>query len=158
MREGRAGVRVFRRAGGRPVAAIEAFPRSADWVVRAQFEPLPDGSLVSYGYTRESAARRTEVAGLLRFELGGQGYELRPLGDEQALLLVFADATTGVSTKAPGRFLDVVRPPEGSVELDFNRAYLPPCAFSNEFNCPLPPAGHRFAVAVTAGEASVSFG
>jgi uncharacterized protein (DUF1684 family) len=38
------------------------------------------------------------------------------------------------------------------VQLDFNRAYLPPCAFSDEFNCPLPPGDHRFDAEVTAGE------
>ena len=72
-----------------------------------------------------------------------------------ALFLVFADATTGTQSKPPGRFLVVPRPPDGEageVEIDFNRAYLPPCAFSDEFNCPLPPPAHRLAVAVTAGE------
>jgi uncharacterized protein (DUF1684 family) len=70
---------------------------------------------------------------------------------------VFADRTTGDATKPPSRFLIVPLPAPsvlsaGRVTLDFNRAFLPPCAFSDHFNCPLPPAGHRFELAITAGE------
>lgn len=157
LREGRAGMRIFDRARGRAVAAIDAFPPSPEWVVEGSFEPLLDGAVVAYGYALESAARDTVVAGVLRFELGGRQYETMPLGDEQSLLLVFADLTTGSETKAPGRFLEIDRPPgiAGKVRLDFNRAYLPPCAFSDEFNCPLPPREHRLAVPVRAGETFV---
>jgi uncharacterized protein (DUF1684 family) len=158
-REGRIGVRVFEHALAGSVAGIEAFEPSAEWVVRGRFEPLPPGTVAGYGYALESTTRDTEVAGVVTFELDGRRYETQVLGDEDTLQLVFADATTGVSTKPPGRFLAIPRPAgggAGEVTLDFNRAYLPPCAFSDEFNCPLPPPGHRLAVAVTAGEARVS--
>jgi uncharacterized protein (DUF1684 family) len=159
FREGRAGMRIFDPARAATVAAIDAFPPSAEWVIEGRFDPLPDGAVVAYGYALESAARDTVVAGILRFELAGREYETRPLGDDDSLLLVFADLTTGSETKPPGRFLDVARPSGGAgeVQLDFNRAYLPPCAFSDEFNCPLPPPAHRLAVAVTAGETFASF-
>jgi len=80
-----------------------------------------------------------------------------PLLDDGSLLLVFADRTTGTGTRPPGRFLLIASTADGlarpgKVSLDFNRAYLPPCAFSDEFNCPLPPSHHRFDLAVTAGE------
>jgi hypothetical protein len=160
LREGRAGVRVFEHARSGSVTGIDAFPYAPEWVIDGVFEPLPLGTSAPYGYALESAPRVTEVAGTLTFELLGRRYETMPLVDEGSLLLVFADATTGVSTKAPGRFLDIPRPPVGTdrVRLDFNRTYLPPCAFSDEFNCPLPPADHRFAGAVTAGETFVSSG
>lgn len=160
VREGRMGVRVFDHARAGTVAELESFPFAQEWVVAGAFEPLPARTRVGYGYALESAPRETEVAGILRFDLGGRSYETRPMRDGDALLLVFADATTGERTKPPGRFLDVVAPDNGAgvVELDFNRAVLPPCAFSDEFNCPLPPPEHRLAVAVEAGEAQVFAG
>ena len=94
---------------------------------------------------------------MVSFTLAGREYETTPLQDSDSLLLVFADRTTGELSKPPARFLRIPLPSGGADEpgpvmLDFNRAYLPPCAFSDEFNCPLPPVGHRFDVAITAGE------
>ena len=68
---------------------------------------------------------------------------------------MFADATNGDSTYSVGRFLFVVPNEDGTVTLDFNLAVLPPCAFSYNFNCPLPPAQNRFAVPIEAGEKNV---
>jgi uncharacterized protein (DUF1684 family) len=155
VRDGRTGIRVFEHARAGSIAELEAFPFSAEWIVPGRFEPLPPGTVVGYGYALEAAPRQTEVAGVLSFELDGRRYETQPFEDDGALFLVFADATTGTGSKPPGRFLRIARPsggPAGDVEIDFNRAYLPPCAFSDEFNCPLPPPAHRLAVAVTAGE------
>ena len=42
-----------------------------------------------------------------------------------------------------------------AITLDFNRAYLPPCAFNYNFNCPMPPAENRFSFKVEAGEKNV---
>ena len=36
--------------------------------------------------------------------------------------------------------------------LDFNKAYNPYCAYSNDYNCPIPPKENRLAVAISAGE------
>lgn len=70
---------------------------------------------------------------------------------------MFADRTTGTGSKPPSRFLLIELPTgglgqAGPVVIDFNRAVLPPCAFSDEFNCPLPPSHHRLDAEVTAGE------
>jgi uncharacterized protein (DUF1684 family) len=70
-------------------------------------------------------------------------------------MIVFSDATSGQSSYSVGRFLMVAPNPDGSITLDFNRAYLPPCAFSYNFNCPMPPAENRFPFAVLAGEKNV---
>jgi len=40
----------------------------------------------------------------------------------------------------------------GSVDLDFNKAYNPPCAFTPYATCPLPPAQNRLKVKIEAGE------
>lgn len=75
-----------------------------------------------------------------------------PSGTLQA---VFGDATNGASTYS-FRFLTLPAPDaDGRTVADFNRAYLPPCAFVDHFVCPYPPTGNRLAVPVEAGEKSV---
>lgn len=66
--------------------------------------------------------------------------------------LPFRDATSGAETYGAGRYLDVAVGPGGHVELDFNRAYHPSCAYSGRYSCPLPPAENMLTVPVRAGE------
>ena len=41
---------------------------------------------------------------------------------------------------------------DGTVDLDFNRAYNPPCAFTKFATCPLPPHENHLALEIAAGE------
>jgi len=59
--------------------------------------------------------------------------------DRNHLFLVLRDVTSGQETYAPARFLTASVDAAGSVELDFNKAYNPPCAFTPYATCPLPP-------------------
>ena len=69
------------------------------------------------------------------------------------LWLVFGDTTNGAETYARGRFL-VTEPvaDDGSVVVDFNLAYNPPCVFSPYATCPLPWPANRLPIRVEAGE------
>jgi uncharacterized protein (DUF1684 family) len=69
--------------------------------------------------------------------------------------LVFGDTTNGSETYGGGRFLySEPVADDGSVELDFNLAYNPPCVFSPYATCPLPPPQNRLALRIEAGERS----
>ena len=41
---------------------------------------------------------------------------------------------------------------DGTVVVDFNLAYNPPCVFSPYATCPLPPAENRLPLRIEAGE------
>jgi uncharacterized protein (DUF1684 family) len=43
-------------------------------------------------------------------------------------------------------------PSQGTVRVDFNEAYNPPCAFNNFATCPLPPDQNKLALRVESGE------
>jgi uncharacterized protein len=161
-REGRRGVRVFDHSRAGRLQALGAYPPDPSFALTGRYEPMPAPSTVGYSYALESSPRAVEVPGVVRFGLGGRDYAVNPFVDEASLLLVFADGTTGKGTRPPSRFLLITPPGEGldhpgTVHVDFNRAYLPPCAFSDEFNCPLPPSHHRLAEDVTAGETWAQF-
>ena len=88
------------------------------------------------------------------FTLHGQEFKLTALGGDPAkgLFIVFSDASAKTDTYPGGRFLDTGPVSNGTVVLDFNRAYNPPCAVTPYATCPLAPKENRLAVAIRAGE------
>ena len=111
-----------------------------------------------------STARRPlyRKYGELRFVLDGQPRHLsiyQPLdllkrpGFEDYLMLPFTDGSNGHGSYGGGRYLDLRLPPAGVrvMQLDFNRAYNPFCAYGPQFSCPVPPAENRLEVAIPAG-------
>jgi len=70
------------------------------------------------------------------------------------LFLPFRDLTSGQQTYGAGRYLDLVEVASDTIEVDFNLAYSPYCAYSEAYSCPLPPAENWLKIAVRAGERS----
>jgi hypothetical protein len=94
------------------------------------------------------------VPGVVEFKLNGEELKLTALGGDakNGLFFVFNDLTAKNDTYPGGRFLDTGPIVNGHVELDFNRAYNPPCAVTPYATCPLAPKENRFAIAIPAGE------
>lgn len=135
---------------------IDAFDFNPDWVIAGRFIENPEGTTLGFEHLKDSGKTKEQVIpGEIRFEKDGVEYNLAAFKAGRALQLVFADATNGESTYSVGRFLFLAPNPDGTITLDFNRAVLPPCAFSYNFNCPLPPKQNRFAVSIEAGEKNV---
>ncbi|QIZ98749.1 MULTISPECIES: DUF1684 domain-containing protein [unclassified Leifsonia] len=136
--------------------SIDAFDFNPEWIIQAQFTPIEGGKTLGFEHLKDDGSTREKVIpGEITFSKDGVDYNLAAFKAGRALQLVFADSTNGDSTYSVGRFLFVAPNPDGTVTLDFNLAVLPPCAFSYNFNCPLPPAQNRFAVPIEAGEKNV---
>ncbi len=135
---------------------IDAYDYNPDWVINARFVPIEGGRAVGVDHLKDEGATREKVVPAdIIFSVDGVEYTVAAFQEGRALLLVFADATNGDATYSVGRFLMCAPNSDGSITLDFNRAYLPPCAFSYHFNCPMPPAQNRFPFAIEAGEKQV---
>ena len=142
--------------GIRDFGGIDAFPYNPEWVITAKWTEIEGGTSVGIEHLKDEGKPRDKVLpGEITFMKDGIDYNLAAFKEGRALLLVFADATNGESTYSVGRFLMVAPKADGSITLDFNRAYLPPCGFSYDFNCPLPPKQNRFTVPIEAGEKNV---
>ena len=132
---------------------MEYFPVDPAWRLTARYERFDaPRTLVTpnvLGTTSEE-----EIEGAVVFEVGGEEVRLLPSGDaEEGFFLVFGDATNGDETYGGGRFLYTDRvAPDGTVVVDFNKAYCPPCVFTPWATCPLPPAENRLALRIEAGE------
>lgn len=140
---------------------ITAFPFTPEWVIEATFTPVDGARTVPFEHIRDNGGTRDLVVpGDITFSKDGVEYSLSAFDDDGTLLLVFGDPTNGAEgddgTYGSGRFLFVQHDGDKAV-LDFNRAFVPPCGFSDQYNCPLPPRNNRFAVPVDAGEKVVVF-
>jgi hypothetical protein len=153
-RSGRYGIRVrdtnsrFRRE----FTGLSWYPVKPEYRVQGRLEahekPLEVSIPTILGFDE-----RMRSPGVVRFRLNGGERTLRPVLSGNRLFLIFKDQTSGKSTYPAGRFLYADPPkPGGAVELDFNKAYNPPCAYTPYATCPLPPRENQLATAVEAGE------
>jgi hypothetical protein len=107
--------------------------------------------------------RRAERVGWFDFSVGGTVCRLEatrllePGVGEQAVSVYFRDATSGDDTYPLGRYIDAERLPDGRYLLDFNLAYNPLCAFSEHYNCPIPPKANTLPVPIRAGEMDAKY-
>ena len=103
--------------------------------------------------------RRNAVrVGWFAFLIGKKAYRLEatrllePGSGDDDIGVYFRDATSGKESYGVGRYVNAVKLGNGKYLLDFNQAYNPACAFSNFYNCPVPPKGNTLDAAIRAGE------
>ncbi|MFJ9623371.1 DUF1684 domain-containing protein [Streptomyces sp. NPDC101181] len=133
-------------------STIEATPYDPRWRVPGTFRPYGDDRTVRVA-NADGVERGLGLGGELAFTVDGQQHTLQvAVEPDGSLWAVFADATSGNGSYR-FRFLRPGAPDgEGRVEVDLNRALLPPCAFADHFICPFPPPGNTLTAAVAAGE------
>ena len=132
---------------------IESYPADPDWRLEAKFEAYPEPRTIRVATVVEGLGWEPTVPGTLEFEAQGQSLSLEAYRSDDEFFIVFADATTGDTTYPAGRYLAADLPgTDGTTVLDFNKAYNPPCVFSEFATCPLATPRNRLAVAVEAGE------
>lgn len=138
------------------------FPVSSHYNVTCNFEKIND----TIGFTMATSANTIKhyyKYGRLDFMIAGKEYLLfiyqskDLMQDEKYrdyLFVPFTDATTGAESYATGRYLEFYKQDiqNNLLQLDFNKAYNPYCAYSPNFKCPIPPKENRLPVAIKAGE------
>jgi uncharacterized protein (DUF1684 family) len=150
-------MRVYDSASPRLAAfrGIEVAPYDPAFVLTGCLRRYADAQRVPWEFTRVSDSGHLKaVPGVLELRIAGQDCRFTLFSDGSDSVLVFADATTGSESYAPGRFLRI---PASQVQgdrvvVDFNYAIVPPCGFSDFYSCPIPPAENRVAAPVRAGE------
>ena len=133
---------------------LDYYEFNPDWVIRARFEAHPPGTTMPVGSVLGDITDEPNP-GAVEFEVDDRQFRLEAVAssDGEQLFFIFADRTTGRETYGAGRFLYADLPDaDGHTVLDFNRAYNPPCAFTEYSTCPLPPPENRLDVRVEAGE------
>ena len=132
---------------------LEYYPIDPKWRVEARYEayhppkkiPITDIT----GMTSDNIA-----PGAIVFEIDGQEHRLDPILEEGSTdyFIIFRDGTSKDTTYPAGRYLYAQPPKDGKIIVDFNKAYNPPCAFTDYATCPLPPLQNRLPARIEAGE------
>ena len=133
---------------------LEYFPATVKWRIDARFEPYTPPKPVPILNVLNMESDEPSP-GAIVFEVDGKTYRLDAITekDEPRLFMIFADDTRGKETYGAGRYLYVEPPDKNNrVVIDFNKAYSPPCAFTNFATCPLPPKQNILPIRVEAGE------
>ena len=132
------------------------FPIDESWRVTARYVPYDSPKqLESQNVVGDPI--KLNVVGYLSFSLHSRNLRLEvESNNDGGFFIVFRDLTSGKETYPASRFIDTDPPKDGpggkAVDLDFNKAYNPPCAYNPYTTCPLPLPGNRLQIAIPAGE------
>jgi hypothetical protein len=132
---------------------ITFFPPDLNYRVIARWIPADGKRMINVPDILGDVTHQ-KVTGTLVFQLNGKELHLTDLGDDpsKGLFIVFNDPTLKTDTYPGGRMLDLDPPVKGTVMLDFNRAYNPPCVYTPYATCPIAPKENRLTVPILAGE------
>ncbi len=136
------------------------FPIDEKYQVKAHFERTPNEKPFQMATTTNRKPIYVKY-GIARFKLKGKEYNLTIFqnlglkskeGFEDYLFLPFTDKTNGIETYGGGRYVDLRIPKiKDSIDIDFNKAYNPYCAYSHRFSCPVVPTYNDLKVRIPAG-------
>ncbi|QFU82150.1 DUF1684 domain-containing protein [Natronorubrum aibiense] len=145
---------------------LEYFAPDPTYRVTATVEVHDDPEVVLMETTAGREMRYLRVA-TLEFDLEREDdaledgtYELAAYQlespNEEPLFIPFRDKTTGQQTYQGGRYMELAPDRDladgDELVVDFNLAYSPFCAYSETFDCPLPPEENWLEVTIPAGE------
>jgi uncharacterized protein (DUF1684 family) len=93
------------------------------------------------------------MQGFVSFQVNGKKHELivEELPDRR-LFIQFMDLTNHHGTYPSGRYHYTDAHENGKVFIDFNKAYSPPCAFTDYATCTFPPQENHLNTSIEAGE------
>lgn len=139
--------------------SLDFFEFNAALVVTATLKQTPDTKWFDMK-TTTSRVSPERVFGILSFEIDGKPYQLEVYqgreimqreGYEDYLFLPFLDNTNGEGSYGGGRYIDLRIPEGDTIEIDFNTAYNPYCAYNDKYSCPIVPRKNYLNTEIKAG-------
>ena len=138
------------------------FPVNSKYNVTCSFQKIMD----TIGFTMKTSAGTTKQYykyGQIWFNINNIAYSLFVYQSKdlmavekykEYLFVPFTDGTTGDESYGSGRYLEFYMHDikNGTLQLDFNKAYNPYCAYATGYKCPIPPKENMLPVAILAGE------
>ena len=140
-------------------SGLDFFKFDSTFIVNAELKRTPNSEWFKMQSTTGDTTNE-RVYGVLSFVLKGQPFTLNVYqgkdmmtreGFEDYLFLPFIDDTNGESTYGGGRYIDLRIPEGDEIEIDFNTAYNPYCAYNEKYSCPIVPRVNTIDIAVRAG-------
>jgi uncharacterized protein (DUF1684 family) len=153
--------------GKRELIALAYFEPDKKYDIKGHLELLDTPKPVRMQVTNSRPESYLNL-GVVVFEMNGHQnkltvYQIAKTDKDPAtaneLFCPFTDQTNGKETYKGGRFLDLhLTPNSKEIEIDFNYAYNPYCAYNHDYNCPIPPPQNHLNFKVEAGEKAYKTG
>jgi len=142
-------------------AKVKFYPLNKDLVIKANVDLLQNEKvfdmITSSGKKKEAVKYAKITFKYLGKEYRLYAYQLIALKNSKEyannFFIPFKDNGSGKESYKGGRYIDFVTDDikGAQLEIDFNKAYNPNCAYVTGYNCPIPPAENTLAFAVNAG-------
>lgn len=148
------------KKGLKQFKGLDFFPVDDTYKVKARLEKVTDGPVFNFPTTTNRIAVYRKYGDVF-FTIHSKEFKLTIYKNEEPnpeyenyLFLPFLDNTNGKTSYAGGRFVDVLTTDEqedGTIEIDFNKAYNPYCAYSDRYSCPITPRNNYLDIDINAG-------
>ncbi|MEM5566786.1 DUF1684 domain-containing protein [Psychroserpens sp. AS72] len=138
---------------------LDFFKFDSTFVVQAVFKRTPNEDVFKMKTTTSRLPEYVKY-GIVSFEINGKPYELNIYQNQglikeekykDYLFLPFLDNTNGEESYGGGRYIDMNLPEGDTIEIDFNSAYNPYCAYNEKYSCPIVPRENYLDLEVRAG-------
>ena len=139
---------------------LSYFPIAEKYKIQAEFQRNSREQKVKMAIT-DGSQRAYFIFGNAHFHLDGKELDLtvfKPVDtDSEYLFIPFYDKTSADLTYGGGRYVEPELLQNGALEIDFNLAYNPYCAYNHTYRCPIPPRENSLEVSILAGEKNPDF-
>jgi uncharacterized protein (DUF1684 family) len=140
--------------------SLTYFPIAEKYKVKADFQRNPREQKIKMAIT-DGTQREYFVFGNAHFHLEGKELDVvvyKPVKEDSDYLFIpFYDKTSADLTYGGGRYVEPELLENGVLEIDFNLAYNPYCAYNHTYRCPIPPQDNNLDVSILAGEKNPDF-
>lgn len=138
---------------------LDFFPVNSTFFVNAKFVKAENEKEFEMKTTGTRTPKYIKY-GTVFFKIKGKEYHLNVYRNidlskkeeyKNHLFLPFSDLTSGEESYGGGRYIDLEVPKGNTIDIDFNQAYNPYCAYNHKYSCPLVPSENDLNVAIKAG-------
>jgi uncharacterized protein (DUF1684 family) len=138
---------------------IHFFPVDMQYVVTAKFVRTQNEKVFAMP-TSGNVTKQYVKFGEALFTLQNKEYKLNiyqsiDLASQRKyrdyIFIPFRDSTSVKETYGGGRYIDLTIPHGDTIVINFNKAYHPYCAYTEGYNCPVPPRENYLPIKIEAG-------
>ena len=138
---------------------LEFYPINPDFCIMGELTKVDNPKIFGMKTTTDRLPKYIKY-GVVQFRIKGndlkinvyQNIELiKKEGYHNHLFMLFTDLSSGKTSYAGGRYIDLEVPESHTIEIDFNKSYNPYCAYNNKYSCPIPPEEDFLDMEILAG-------
>lgn len=138
---------------------LDFYPISDKYIVEAKFKRTPDEKILKMRTTSDRLKECLKY-GEITFKLEGKKFKLSLYqyvevleleGYKDYLFLAFTDLSSGKGSYSKGRYIDLRIPKGNKMIIDFNKAYNPYTAYSDNYSCLIVPLENDLKTEILAG-------